>query len=113
MASASTAFVAVAPSSGSTLAGYTGDASPASTECVRANTRHRRCSVRLWRALPPLIMADAASLRCRRTSYSLIGRATLGVKVTHQKLRLGGEPRGALNCAPLFSAVLQLSPVLR
>jgi hypothetical protein len=38
---------------------------------------------------------DRPLLMRRRTRYSLIGRATLGVKATHQKLRLGAEPRGA------------------
>ena len=37
----------------------------------------------------------SATAADRRTPYSLLGRATLGVRVTHEKLRLGGGPHGA------------------
>ena len=97
---AASAFVEVGGgTSGCTLEGYTGDAAgPAATACVRF--RARQC----LRSLKTVCA-------CRRTRFSLLGRATLGVKATHQKLRLGAEP-GALGHAALGVPPVMTGPHL-
>lgn len=83
-----------AAAGGRTLEGYSGDACSPATEYARRGAtlvsgRRVDCPLN-W-----LCADDRPLLMRRRTRYSLIGRATLGVKATHQKLRLGAEPRGA------------------
>ena len=78
---------------GRTLRGYSGDATVgAATECARLAARATRAAPPAPAALTPFAPPTAAD---RRTPYSLLGRATLGVRVTHEKLRLGGGPHGA------------------
>ena len=77
---------------GRTLRGYSGDATVgAATECAPA-ARATRAAPPAPAALTPFAPPPPLG---RRTPYSLLGRATLGVRVTHEKLRLGGGSHGA------------------